>query len=59
MTNPILVIEYDPKWPERFGIFRTSLANALDDLAAAIEHVGSTAVPTLPPSWSRPAVVII
>ena len=56
MTNPILVIEYDPKWPERFGIFRTSLANALDDLAAAIEHVGSTAVPTLPPSWSRPAV---
>ncbi len=47
MPSPIFVVEYDPQWPEHFVMLRTSIANALDHLAAAIEHVGSTAVPGL------------
>jgi GrpB-like predicted nucleotidyltransferase (UPF0157 family) len=47
MANPILVVEYDTQWPGHFLMLRTSIANALDHLAAAIEHVGSTAVPSL------------
>jgi GrpB-like predicted nucleotidyltransferase (UPF0157 family) len=47
MPDPIIVADYDPKWPELFEALRASIASALGDLAAAIEHVGSTAVPGL------------
>jgi GrpB-like predicted nucleotidyltransferase (UPF0157 family) len=45
MTAPIIIEEYDPRWPERFITLRTQIAAALCPLVAAIEHVGSTAVP--------------
>ena len=44
MSAPVTIEEYDPRWPERFEILRTRLGAALGLLAAAIEHVGSTAV---------------
>jgi GrpB-like predicted nucleotidyltransferase (UPF0157 family) len=47
MPNPIVIVDYDPGWPELFKKLRACIANALGDLAAAIEHVGSTAVPGL------------
>jgi GrpB-like predicted nucleotidyltransferase (UPF0157 family) len=47
MTNPVIVLDYDPKWPELFQSLRERIADALGDMAAAIEHVGSTAVPGL------------
>lgn len=47
MTAPIIVEDYDPTWPERFEIFRSRISAALGPLAAAIEHIGSTAVPGL------------
>jgi GrpB-like predicted nucleotidyltransferase (UPF0157 family) len=47
MPNPIIVVDYDPTWPEQFAALRVHIASALGDLAATIEHVGSTAVPGL------------
>ena len=41
------IAEYDPAWPGLFERERGLIAGALGDLAAAIEHVGSTAVPGL------------
>ncbi len=41
------IAEYDPAWPALFERERGQIAGALGDLAAAIEHVGSTAVPGL------------
>jgi GrpB-like predicted nucleotidyltransferase (UPF0157 family) len=47
MANPVIIFDYDPNWPVLFQSLRKRIANALGDLAAAIEHVGSTAVPGL------------
>jgi len=47
MTAPIIIEEYDSRWPERFEHLRSRIASTLGRLAAAIEHVGSTAVPGL------------
>lgn len=46
-TNPIIVTDYDPTWPDVFACLRDSLAGALGETALAIEHVGSTSVPGL------------
>jgi GrpB-like predicted nucleotidyltransferase (UPF0157 family) len=46
----ILVVEYDPAWPLRFEQLRREYAEAMAAAGvpvAAIEHVGSTAVPGL------------
>jgi GrpB-like predicted nucleotidyltransferase (UPF0157 family) len=43
----IEVVEHDPAWADRFEAIRARLAPALDGIAVAIEHVGSTAVPGL------------
>ncbi|MBD0320017.1 MAG: GrpB family protein [Gemmatimonadetes bacterium] len=40
--------EYDPAWPARFAAEAARIRAALGTLAAAVEHVGSTAVPGLP-----------
>jgi GrpB-like predicted nucleotidyltransferase (UPF0157 family) len=47
MANPVIVSHYDPNWPRVFESLRKPIAEALGELAAAIEHVGSTAVPGL------------
>ncbi len=47
MENPVVVLDYDPNWPEHFQSFRKRIADALGDMAAAIEHFRSTAVPDL------------
>lgn len=43
----INVVEYDPDWPRQFQAIRSRLVPAIGDIASAIEHVGSTAVPGL------------
>jgi GrpB-like predicted nucleotidyltransferase (UPF0157 family) len=55
MANPVIVLDYDASWPELFASLRKRIADALGDMAAAIEHVGSTAVPDLA---SKPIVDI-
>lgn len=47
MPEPIIIVVYDPNWPAQFEALRSPIAAALGDLALAIEHVGSTAVPGL------------
>jgi GrpB-like predicted nucleotidyltransferase (UPF0157 family) len=42
-----MIADYDPRWPEQFETLRSRIAAALGDLAIAIEHIGSTAVPGL------------
>jgi GrpB-like predicted nucleotidyltransferase (UPF0157 family) len=45
--NPVVIVDYNPLWPEQFETLRARLAIALGGLALTIEHVGSTAVPGL------------
>ncbi len=47
IVNPVIVVNYDPNWPELFRSLRKRIADALGGLAEAVEHVGSTAVPGL------------
>ena len=47
MTAPIVIVDYDPHWPEHFEVLLSRIAPVLSPLAAAIEHVGSTAIPGL------------
>lgn len=44
MVKPVIVVPYDPRWPELFARLRATLAAALGEVAVGIEHVGSTAV---------------
>ncbi|MEU8155757.1 GrpB family protein [Micromonospora sp. NPDC048986] len=43
----VVIEEYDRGRAQRFVALRTSIVEALGDLALAVEHVGSTAVPGL------------
>ena len=43
-AEPVLVVPYDTAWPAVFERLRARLAPVLGELAAGIEHVGSTAV---------------
>ena len=45
--RPIVVVEYDPRWPSLYEADRSAIASALGPLVRGIEHVGSTSVPGL------------
>lgn len=47
MAGRIIIENYDPGWPDQFETLRAKIAFALGEIAPAIEHVGSTAVPGL------------
>jgi GrpB-like predicted nucleotidyltransferase (UPF0157 family) len=47
MTAAITIEDYDPGWAQQFESLRSRIALTLGPLVAAIEHVGSTAVPGL------------
>lgn len=47
MSSPVIVTAYDPAWPQRFAAIAAEVWPAVADMAVAIEHVGSTAVPGL------------
>jgi GrpB-like predicted nucleotidyltransferase (UPF0157 family) len=47
MPDPIVIVDYSPAWPLEFERLRDRAAAAVGNLAIAIEHVGSTAVPGL------------
>jgi GrpB-like predicted nucleotidyltransferase (UPF0157 family) len=44
LSHPVIIEEYDPRWPQLFALLRSQIAAVLRDLAISIEHVGSTAV---------------
>lgn len=43
----IVIVDYDPGWPQVFEAHRTRIADALGEAAVRIEHIGSTSVPGL------------
>ena len=45
--NPVLIEDYDPRWPEQFAMLLLRITRLVGDVARTIEHVGSTAVPGL------------
>jgi GrpB-like predicted nucleotidyltransferase (UPF0157 family) len=47
MTSSILIVDYDPRWPELFAHEDGRIRSALRSQALRIEHVGSTSVPDL------------
>lgn len=47
MSDPIVIVPYDPGWPEQFRRSGTVLREALGEMALRIDHIGSTAVPGL------------
>lgn len=46
-ADPIIIVEYDPVWPEEFRELGQRLRRALGRAALRIDHVGSTSVPGL------------
>jgi GrpB-like predicted nucleotidyltransferase (UPF0157 family) len=44
---PIVVVDYDEDWPDRFGLVRDRVRAALGASALRVEHIGSTSVPGL------------
>jgi GrpB-like predicted nucleotidyltransferase (UPF0157 family) len=44
---PIVLVEYDSRWPDLFGREADRIRAALASLAIRVEHVGSTSVPGL------------
>jgi GrpB-like predicted nucleotidyltransferase (UPF0157 family) len=59
VPDPIVIVEYDPAWPVEFERLRTHVAAAVGDVAVAIEHVGSTAVPGLAAKAVIDMVVVV
>ena len=47
MSEPIVIVDYDPAWPGRYEALRAPIAAVLGELAAEIVHLGSTSVPGL------------
>jgi GrpB-like predicted nucleotidyltransferase (UPF0157 family) len=45
--SPIVVVDYDASWPALFERIAAPVREAVADVGAEIEHVGSTAVPGL------------
>ncbi len=43
----IVVVDYDPAWPERFRHEEARIRAALGEAALSVEHIGSTSVPGL------------
>lgn len=47
LSGPVLIVDYDPRWPELFAREAERIRQALGGRALRIEHVGSTSVPGL------------
>jgi GrpB-like predicted nucleotidyltransferase (UPF0157 family) len=43
----VVVVDYDPAWPERYSREEAKIRAALGGAALSVEHVGSTSVPGL------------
>jgi GrpB-like predicted nucleotidyltransferase (UPF0157 family) len=56
LSEPIVIRDYDPEWPARYAALRAPVADVLGELAAQIEHVGSTSVPELA---AKPTIDIV
>ncbi len=55
-SGPIVLVDYDPAWPQLFAREAERIREALGEHALQIEHAGSTSVPGLP---AKPIVDIV
>ncbi|AZN40992.1 GrpB family protein [Paenibacillus albus] len=44
MTDPIIVVPYDPNWAREFEEIGARMRQSLGNLATRIDHIGSTAI---------------
>lgn len=42
MSLPVVVVEYDSKWPVLYEEERSLIMGVVVDIIAAVEHIGST-----------------
>ncbi len=56
LAIPVVIVPYDPKWPDQFVLERDRIKAAVGQYLRAIEHIGSTAVPGLP---AKPIIDIL
>ena len=47
MPEPIIIVEYNPDWPQEFEKEASKILHATGHKFVAVEHIGSTAVPGL------------
>jgi GrpB-like predicted nucleotidyltransferase (UPF0157 family) len=47
LTGKVIVVDYDPAWPQQFAQESSKIWAALGERALLLEHVGSTSVPGL------------
>jgi GrpB-like predicted nucleotidyltransferase (UPF0157 family) len=46
-SRPVVVLDYQSRWPKEFVQIREQIGSLLGDAAISIDHIGSTAVPGL------------
>ena len=56
LAAPIVLVEYDPQFPDRFRYEAERVCAALGERALRVEHVGSTSIPGL---IAKPIIDII
>lgn len=56
LSKPVLITDYDPRWPELYEVEANRIRGALGECALRIEHAGSTSVPGLP---AKPTIDIV
>lgn len=56
LTGPVLIVDYDPVWPQLFAREDTRIRAALGERAVLLEHAGSTSVPGLA---AKPCIDIV
>jgi len=54
--SPVIIVPYNPRWPEFYEVEKELILSVLVDKVEAIEHAGSTAVPGL---GAKPIIDII
>ena len=47
MSTSVVVVGYDPQWPTSYEEEKERILDVIGEVAVAIEHIGSTAVPGL------------
>lgn len=47
-ATKVVIVDYDPTWPEQYAEHEDRIRRALGETVVAIDHVGSTSVPGLP-----------
>lgn len=43
----VIVVPYDPRWPEAFAVASREVAGAMGETLIEIHHIGSTAIPAI------------